>query len=89
MKPVSKIATPASTQSLVMNPEDILTPQQLAERLQVKVTWVYEKTRRRGVCNGEPMPILNLGRYLRFYWPEICAWLRNGGNDGRGNSRRY
>lgn len=83
MKPVTKIATPAPTQSLVMNPEDILTPQQLAERLQVKVTWVYDKTRRRGMGNGEPMPILNLGRYLRFYWPDICAWLRNGDNPRR------
>jgi len=29
-----------------MKPEDILTPTQLAERLQVKPSWVYEKCRR-------------------------------------------
>jgi len=55
-----------------MNPEDILTPDQLAERLRVKVTWVYKKNRRRGQYTGDPMPRLRLGRYLRFYWPDIC-----------------
>jgi predicted DNA-binding transcriptional regulator AlpA len=83
MKPVAKIAPTAPTQNLVMNPEDILTPQQLAARLQVNVSWVYDKTRRRSAGNGEPMPVLNSGRYLRFYWPDICAWLRNGDNPRR------
>jgi hypothetical protein len=22
------------------------------------------------------MPHLMLGRYLRFFWPDICAWMR-------------
>jgi predicted DNA-binding transcriptional regulator AlpA len=61
-----------------MNPEDILTPDQLAQRLQVKRSWVYEKCRRRGKVGERPIPCLNLGRYRRFYWPDICEWLRNG-----------
>jgi hypothetical protein len=57
-----------------LKPEDILTPIQLAERLQVSVNGVYEKTRRRDCSN--PIPRLKVGRYLRFLWPDICAWLR-------------
>lgn len=57
-----------------LEPEDILTPTQLAKRLQVTLNWVYEKTRRRKTDN--PMPHLKLGRYLRFFWSDICAWVR-------------
>jgi hypothetical protein len=61
-----------------MKPEDILTPDQLAERLQVTVNWVYEKSRSRGTHSGTPLPVLRCGRYLRFYWPDVCEWLRDG-----------
>ena len=61
-----------------MESEDILTPKQLAERLQVGVNWVYEKSRSRGNHSGEPLPVLRCGRYLRFYWPDVCDWLRGG-----------
>ena len=56
---------------------DILTPEQLAERLQVAVSWVYEKSRARGNHNGKPLPVLRCGRYLRFSWSDICEWLRS------------
>jgi hypothetical protein len=61
-----------------MESGDIVTPNQLAERLQVGVNWVYEKSRSRGKHSGEPLPVLRCGRYLRFYWPDVCAWLRGG-----------
>ncbi len=61
-----------------MESGDILTPNQLAERLQVGVNWVYEKSRSRGKHCGEPLPVLRCGRYLRSYWPDVCAWLRGG-----------
>jgi predicted DNA-binding transcriptional regulator AlpA len=61
-----------------MQAEDILTPEQLAERLQVSVNWVYEKSRSRGAHNSTPLPVLRCGRYLRFYWPDVCEWLRDG-----------
>jgi hypothetical protein len=67
--------------------EDILTPQQLAERLQVGVSWVYEKSRRRGEHTEKPLPVLRCGRYLRFCWPDICEWLR-GGTNGRATTQR-
>jgi hypothetical protein len=51
--------------------EDILTPEQLADRLQVPLSWVYKKSAADGI------PVLRCGRYLRFYWPDVCAKLRS------------
>jgi hypothetical protein len=61
-----------------LEPSDILTPEQLASRLQVGVNWVYEKSRSRGNHSGKPLPVLRCGRYLRFYWPDVCRWMRGG-----------
>jgi predicted DNA-binding transcriptional regulator AlpA len=58
------------------DPIEILTPQQLAERLQVKPSWVYEQTRNRsGVRNPDPLPHIKMGLYLRFDWRDVLAWL--------------
>ncbi len=60
----------------------ILKPEQLGERLKVPVSWVYENTRRRaGSRNSDPLPFIRMGKYLRFYWPEVEKWLerRQGG----------
>jgi hypothetical protein len=62
-----------------IEPGDILTPEQLAERLQVAVSWVYEKSRVRG-SEHNPLPVLRCGRYLRFSWPDVCEWLRSDNN---------
>ena len=56
--------------------DEILTPSQVAERLQVKPSWVYEQTRERAVVrNPDPLPHIKLGRYLRFDWKDVLAWL--------------
>jgi hypothetical protein len=62
-----------------LKPEDILTPAQLAERLQVGLGWVYEKSRTQGEHGSKPLPCMRMGRYLRFSWPDICEWLRDSG----------
>jgi hypothetical protein len=55
---------------------EILTPVQLAERLHVKPSWVYEQTRERAdVRNADSLPFIKMGRYLRFDWPDVMAWL--------------
>jgi excisionase family DNA binding protein len=55
---------------------EILTPKQVAERLQVKPSWVYEQTRdRAGVRNPDPLPHIKLGKYLRFDWQDVLEWL--------------
>jgi hypothetical protein len=57
-------------------PIGILTPQQLAVRLQVKPSWIYEQTRHRsGVRNPDPLPYIKMGLYLRFDWRDVLAWL--------------
>lgn len=60
--------------------KDILTPAQLAKRLQVKVSWIYESTRGRGRFGGPPLPVLRAGKYLRFSWPDVIEWLRKNGS---------
>ena len=60
----------------MLEPSDILTPQQLADRLQVKVSWVKEQTRRRAkVRNAHPLPVIRMGKYLRFSWQAVSEWL--------------
>lgn len=53
---------------------EILTPSQLAGRLQLPVSWIYRHVER-GCSN--PLPCLRCGHYLRFSWPDVEAWLRD------------
>ena len=62
----------ANPMSVTLKPEDILTPKELAARLKVRKTWVYEQTRSRSPI---PLPRLNMGRYLRFDWVKVVEWL--------------
>jgi hypothetical protein len=71
--------TVVATEGTVMHPEFILRPDQLAKRLQCNVSWIYEATRMRGRFAGDPLPTLRRGRFLLFYWPDVCEWLRRGG----------
>lgn len=69
-------STPGLTNRQALDPTDILTPAELAERLKVPLSWVFEKTRHRAtVRDAEPLPCLRVGRYLRFHWPSVSAWL--------------
>jgi excisionase family DNA binding protein len=52
---------------------ELLTPSELAARLKVPVTWIYEKTRNR---SRDPLPLIRLGKYMRFHWPDIVKWLQ-------------
>jgi predicted DNA-binding transcriptional regulator AlpA len=56
-----------------IDPSQILTLAELAARLKVSERWVYEKSRRRCL---NPLPVIRIGRYLRFDWLEVSAWLR-------------
>jgi excisionase family DNA binding protein len=58
----------------VINPADILTPKELAVRLKVRKTWVYEKLRH---GRENPLPVFRIGKYLRFSWTDVSAWLRS------------
>jgi excisionase family DNA binding protein len=56
----------------IQSSEPILTIEQVAERRQLKPSTVYELTRRR---SRRPLPVLRVGKFLRFRWSEIEAWL--------------
>jgi len=70
----TKLGNPANREPL--DPADLLTPAQLAERLQVKVSWVFEQPRRRATARTKtPLPCIRLRKYIRFSWPAVSAWL--------------
>ena len=59
-----------------LEPGDILTPAELATRLKVSKSWVFEQTRNRAkVRNARPLPSIRLGKYIRFSWLQVCEWL--------------
>jgi excisionase family DNA binding protein len=51
---------------------DLMTVAETARVLHVPVSWVYERTRRRG---KERIPHLKLGKYLRFEIAAVRSWL--------------
>ena len=51
---------------------ELLTIAEIAATMKVPVSWVYERTRRRG---SEQIPHYKLGKYLRFDLTEVCGWL--------------
>jgi predicted DNA-binding transcriptional regulator AlpA len=59
-----------------VDPSQILTIAELAERLKVSERWVYEKSRRRCL---NPLPCIRIGRYLRFDWTTVSAWAPSAG----------
>lgn len=48
---------------------ELLTPEQLAARLQVPVSWVYEQSRH------DKIPTHRVGRYIRFDIREVLQYL--------------
>jgi hypothetical protein len=57
--------------------ESLLSPQELAQRLKVPVSWVYEQTRKRAGIHGPGvMPHIKMRKYLRFAWSDVVPWLR-------------
>lgn len=54
--------------------EKLLTVDELAERLQVKKSWVYSKSRESG---PDAIPMVKVGKYNRFLYPDVLKWLKN------------
>jgi len=49
----------------------LLTPEELADRLKVPLTWVYEQSRQGKI------PTHRIGRYIRFDLVEVLASQKN------------
>jgi hypothetical protein len=64
-------------QTAPMMPAVLLTPQQLAAKLAIPVSWIREKTRERARLRDEdPLPVVRLGKYVRFDWTQVLSWLQ-------------
>jgi hypothetical protein len=80
LKIANNSALPAIQQPRVTSPAVLLTPAELAARLAVPQTWVREKTRERArLRDKDPLPVVRLGKYVRFNWPDIEKWLARQG----------
>jgi excisionase family DNA binding protein len=53
--------------------DSLLTVQEVADMCKVPVSWIYERTRRRGPSR---LPHVRLGKYLRFDLNKIREWLQ-------------
>lgn len=56
---------------------ELLTVKELAEKLKVPVSWVYGETRKTGPGT---IPRTKVGKYIRFFLPEVLIWLEEQGN---------
>jgi excisionase family DNA binding protein len=52
----------------------LLTPEQLAEKLSVPLSWVYEQSRQGNI------PTHRIGKYIRFNLAEVVSQKKNGGS---------
>ena len=53
-------------------PECLLTVIDVADMLKLPLTWVYERTRRRGPGR---LPGFKIGAYWRYRRDEVLAWI--------------
>ena len=72
--------TESEATQAIIEPGDLLTAKQLAKRLQVKVSWIFEQTRSRSrdpKKNPNPLPCIYLSpKVVRFRWSEISEWIK-------------
>jgi excisionase family DNA binding protein len=54
--------------------EHLLTPEEAAEILRVKLSWLYQHTRRR---SQDRIPFIKVGRYLRFREQDLMAYIES------------
>ena len=53
--------------------QDFLTIDELAEKLRVRKSWLYSRTRETG---PESIPKVKVGKYIRFVESEVIDWLK-------------
>lgn len=67
-----KNSTEGNRLSAITDRQELLTVAEISANMKVPVSWVYDRTRRRGT---ERIPHYKLGKYLRFDPAEVKAWL--------------
>lgn len=68
----NSVSVPALPRDLSTQPEKLLTVRELAVFLSVPASWIYERTRQRGVNR---LPHLKIGKYVRFRLSDVEAYL--------------
>lgn len=64
----------AATEGEGHHGKHLLTVHEVADLLQVPVSWVYGRTRKRSL---ERIPSYRLGKYWRFRQDEVLAWVES------------
>jgi excisionase family DNA binding protein len=59
--------------------EELLTPEELAGKLKVSKSTVFELTRKRTAGSRPPMPKLKVGKFVRFRYSEVISWMEKNG----------
>jgi excisionase family DNA binding protein len=52
--------------------QNLLSVVELAEKLNLPISWVYSRTRERGPGT---IPRVRLGKYVRFEWDKVKDWI--------------
>jgi excisionase family DNA binding protein len=71
---LSNNAAHATTTEIGREEGHLLTVHEVAEMLQVPVSWVYGRMRKQSV---ERLPGYRLGKYWRFRQAEVLAWVES------------
>ena len=78
------MTTPARLETVDKRSSDsLLTVEEVADLLKVPVSWVYDRTRKRGLNR---IPGFRLGKYWRFDAAELHMWLERQRSGGRANA---
>jgi excisionase family DNA binding protein len=72
--PPNNAAHIAATEGEGDHGKHLLTVHEVADLLQVPVSWVYGRTRKRSL---ERIPSYRLGKYWRFRQDEVLAWVES------------
>lgn len=56
----------------IVGTDKLLTVSEVAQMLGVPVSWIYGRTRARGI---ERIPHIKLGKYLRFNADKVRGWV--------------
>jgi hypothetical protein len=68
--------TSLPTQQTPTSSPGLLTAAELAARLSVPESWVRERVRKRSrIRDVDPLPCVVLGKYKRFRWADVKAWV--------------
>jgi len=63
---------------MVLASDELMTVEEVADRLRCKVSEVYSLTRQRRTNRGLlPLPHRKVGRLLMFVWHDVVDWLNS------------